>query len=185
VQGVNVLAGKKDRAKATQKGHPAQRKRKPKTKAGWRKRFLAALRDSGIVRTACKAAKVDRTWAYRARSEDTAFAKQWDDAMEDACDLLEQEAWRRAHEGVDRGVYWQGKRVDTMREYSDGLIQFLLKGHRPSVFRENFRVEHSGPGGKPIEMRDVSGITDTELELIATGRGTGTARPPKGAPKPD
>ena len=37
---------------------------------------------------------------------------------------------------VDKPVHYKGERVDTIREYSDALLMFLLRGHRPNIYRE-------------------------------------------------
>ena len=79
----------------------------------WRAAFLAALRDTGVVRDACAAASVGRTTAYRVRNSDPEFAAAWDEALEDAADLLEIEAIRRARTGVREPVIYQGKLCGT------------------------------------------------------------------------
>jgi hypothetical protein len=54
------------------------------------------------VRRACAAAGAARSAVYRARSNYPDFAAAWDEAVEEAADLLEAEARRRAVEGVMR-----------------------------------------------------------------------------------
>lgn len=92
----------------------------------WWPRFLEILRASANVRLACSGASIDRTTAYRHRKKYKGFAAAWDDAIEDACDILEAVAWQRA------------------RSVSDLLLIFLLKAHRPAMYRETTRHEHSG-----------------------------------------
>lgn len=109
----------------------------------WMKAFITALSLRGIVSQACGTAKIDRTTAYKARDVDSVFATAWDEAMEVAADALEAEAWRRAVEGVKKPVgFYQGAASEYVREYSDTLLIFMLKGARPAKYRE--RVEHSG-----------------------------------------
>ena len=79
-------------------------------------RFLDKLRDSGNVRLACRAAGVPRRTVYNWRDRWVTFADEWDDALDDACDRLEEKAWERA------------------LDYSDRLLQFLLKAHRPGRY---------------------------------------------------
>lgn len=127
-------------------------RRKPQAKANqWKKAFLKVLRDTGNVRLACQKAKIQRSTAYKAKESNEGFAKEWTDAMDDACDLLEEEAWRRGVEGVEEPVFYQGEECGTIRRYSDGMLTLLLKGHRPEKYRERF--EHTGPGGKPIPVQ--------------------------------
>lgn len=111
-------------------------KREPK----WRDAFLKALSNSGNVLISCQAARVARKTVYRHRDRFPAFRKRWEDALEDSTDLLEDEARRRAATGIDKPIYYKGERVDTIKEYSDTLLIFLLKAHRPEKFRDNFDV---------------------------------------------
>jgi hypothetical protein len=37
-----------------------------------------------------------------------------------------------------------------VREYSDTLLIFLLKGRNPAIFGDRFRQEHSGLDGKEM-----------------------------------
>jgi hypothetical protein len=63
---------------------------------------------------------------------------RWDEALEDAADRLEAEAFRRAVRGVDRPVVYRGERVGTVHEFSDALLMFLLKAARPEKYRDRF-----------------------------------------------
>lgn len=111
-------------------------KREPK----WWDPFLKALSKSGNVLVACRSANVIRRTAYKHRDRFPSFRKRWEDALEDSTDILEAEARRRAASGVDKPIYYKGERVDTIKEYSDTLLIFLLKAHRPEKFRDNFDV---------------------------------------------
>jgi hypothetical protein len=73
------------------------------------------------------------------------FARQWDGAIEEACDRLEQEAWRRGVAGVEKPVTVAGER-EMVREYSDRMLEMLFKAHRPEKFRERYDVTPGSPG---------------------------------------
>ena len=77
-------------------------------------------------------------------------------------EALEDEATRRAAEGVDEPVFHQGAQVGTIRKYSDTLAIFLLKGAMPEKYRDNAKLELSG-------RVDLGKLTDDELdqELLA------------------
>lgn len=107
-----------------------------------RERFLTALTVSCNVTTACKAAGIGRQTAYMWRKEDEGFAEAWADALEEAVDALEQEAWRRAHDGVDKPIVYQGVVTGTYREYDSRLMEILLKAHRPEKYIERTRSEN-------------------------------------------
>lgn len=112
-----------------------------------RARFLDTLAECGNVSQAAKVAATSRDSVYRLRADDAVFASAWDDALQSAADKLEQEAWRRAHDGVEepltcaRGLITDadGNPV-TVRKYSDTLLIFLLKGARPEKYREHLNV---------------------------------------------
>lgn len=122
-------------------------------KGTWQQKFITTLTRSGNVSGSAKAARISRQRAYAHRAEDPDFAAAWDEALSCAVDDLEAEAWRRAKTGTLKPVYHGGKEVGKIREYSDTLLIFLLKGHRPERFGS--KVEHSGPGGGPISFRDI------------------------------
>ena len=114
--------------------------------------FLDTLRRTGNVRLAANNADVVRQVAYRARDSSDKFRADWDEALEEARELLEAEARRRAAIGVDEPVFYKGQVVGQIRKYSDNLLMFLLKAHWPEKFRENYAVEHRGPGGGPVKL---------------------------------
>lgn len=110
---------------------------------------LRELSKGMTVKEACDAAGVGRTTVFEWKARDEEFARLWDQALEDGVDLLEAEARRRGRDGIDRGIYHAGERVDTERHYSDSLLTMMLKGRRAAVYNTD-RVEHSGKDGGPI-----------------------------------
>ncbi|GBR09265.1 hypothetical protein [Gluconobacter frateurii] len=108
-----------------------------------KERFLEHLAKSGNVSDSGRLAGVQRSTLYHWKETDAAFASQWEDALEDAADVLEAEARRRALEGYDEPITYAGKVVCdpetghplVRKKYSDGLMAFLLRAHRPSRFR--------------------------------------------------
>lgn len=124
----------------------------------WKPAFLAALREVPVVSRACAAVGIERSTAYRAAEADEDFRAAWDDAMEEGVDKAEQEAFRRAVEGTEKGVWHQGSLVGTERVYSDALLALLLKGRRKSVYAE--RKELTGADGAALPAAQV---------VIATG----------------
>jgi hypothetical protein len=73
--------------------------------------FLAALAETGNVRKAAAAIRRSPTTGYADRQKDPALAQAWDETLQAAMDtVLEPEAIRRAVEGYETGVYYQGKR---------------------------------------------------------------------------
>lgn len=131
-------------------------------KGDWKTIFLKTLAMSGVVTTACYKAKVSRQTAYKTREEDADFATAWDEALDAAADRMEEEADRRAVVGTLKPVFQGGKKVGSIREYSDTLLIFRLKAVRPEKYRERSDVRHSG-------HIDVSRLSDDELRAIVEG----------------
>jgi len=109
-----------------------------------RKAFLDAIRRGLSVTGACKAVRIGKATAYEWKADDEAFAAEWEEALEEGTDIFEDEARRRAVEGTDKPVYQNGRKVGTIREYSDTLLIFTLKARRPEKYRENHRVDMTG-----------------------------------------
>lgn len=106
-----------------------------------REKFCQVLEATGgNVSAACKAVSLARSTAYLHKSQNEEFARDWDDAIEAGTDNLEQEARRRAYEGTEKPVFYQGVECGTIREFSDTLTIFLLKGNRPDKYRERSEV---------------------------------------------
>lgn len=114
------------------------------------------LSETGNVSLACKTVEIDRATAYRHKKDDTEFSEAWEAATQDAADILEAEAWRRANEGVDEPVFYKGQVCGHVRRYSDLLIMFLLKGIRPEKYREKVMLS-PGELDKLIEREFAKG----------------------------
>lgn len=111
---------------------------------GWQAKFITRLAETANVSAACKRAKCSRTEAYRTRDEDELFKAAWEEALEIATEALELEARRRAEKGVLEPIFYQGVKAGTIRRYSDTLMIFLLKAHKPEKYRDNVKNDHSG-----------------------------------------
>ncbi len=154
---------------SSESGQILERDRPPR----WRAAFLGALRTTGMVSAACRLAGVGRRTVYDHREADPEFAKAWDEALDESADLLVLEARRRAYDGTDEPVVWQGSLsgvwVDpngtvvsadtpgaklvplTVKKYSDALLMFLIKARRPE-YRDSFRVQHAGDAQQPVKV---------------------------------
>lgn len=71
--------------------------------------FCAALSETCNVGKACKAVGISRMTAYTWRKSLPDFADAWDEAMRVGVTALEDEAHRRAFEGVDDPLTHQGR----------------------------------------------------------------------------
>lgn len=143
--------------------------------ANKRKRnFINAFRESGNITLSCQISGMSRQSVKYHRDVDEDFSREYDEALEEASDLLEKEAHRRGVRGIDKPVTYQGKimyerypedwpdkekagkyRTDflgepipvVIREYSDRMLELLLKANLPDKYRENIEVGHKVSGG--------------------------------------
>lgn len=125
----------------------------------WRKPFLETLARTGSIIRSRVAASISARTYQRERQRNPQFQRDVDDAILAAADVLEQEARRRAVDGVDEPIVHQGQisgdwidpetnmpchpdtpgaqfRPLTVKRYSDTLLIFLLKGAMPHRYRE-------------------------------------------------
>ncbi len=119
-----------------------------------KKLFLEAYAKTGNLAAAARLTpKMDRRFHYQWLKHDEAYAAAFAAAEEQAIEMLEEEARRRAHDGVTEDVYYLGKVVGHVQKYSDTLLIFLLKAARPEIYRD--RYELSGPKGGPVPVKGV------------------------------
>jgi hypothetical protein len=125
--------------------------------------FLEAFARLGTVTHAARAASISRKLPYQWAKTDPRFKTAFDDASEQATDALEAEARRRAVEGVEKPVLYQGKQVTVpgkdaagntvevplaLREYSDTLLIVMLK--MKGRFRDT--MAHTDPDGRALGL---------------------------------
>lgn len=92
--------------------------------------FCAALAETCNVGRAAAAVGISRYGAYKWRKEIPAFAEAWDDAMKAGVLALEDEAHRRAFDGVDDPLTHQGQFTYLWRDKldEDGNVMLDDKG---------------------------------------------------------
>jgi len=90
----------------------------------------------------------DRRTVYHARTRDTACANAWEEARLDAGERLEEEARRRAHDGLVRHKFdWKGKPLIQAREASDVFAGPVGRRRRVAMRRRSWwpgRTSRSG-----------------------------------------
>jgi hypothetical protein len=129
-------------------------------------KFIAELKKTGNVSKAAELAKVARKTVYRWKDDDTKFADAWKAAIDEAADSLEEEARRRAVEGVKKPIYQGGKRIGYVQEYSDTLLIFLLKGAKPDKYRERYE---NNQNSFEYSAADIEALNEYESERILAG----------------
>ena len=117
---------------------------------GWHNLFLQSLKIDANIRLACEAAGISRTAAYFQYKHNPVFKDHWDEAVEEACDRLEEIARRRAV------------------SMSDTLLIFLLKAHRPHKYRETSPIQMSVPAAQQIVLVKVNGREMSLADYVGT-----------------
>lgn len=103
----------------------------------YRKKFLDGLAQYGTLAAACKYMKMQHDMTIRGdilRRMLTlipSFKQEVDDAIEEYHATLQMEVHRRAVEGVDKGIYYNGEKVATEKVYSDALLAKMVDTHLP------------------------------------------------------
>lgn len=142
--------------------HNPIRSRKPSPPDDWPERFLAAYGKNGNITRSARQAKVTRQAVQARREASPEFAVAMKAAQEEAIDLLEEEARRRAVDGVLEPVFYLGKKVGSVRKYSDTLLTVLLKGNKPEKYRENVTV--AGDPDQPFVIKTIKGVSVDDLK---------------------
>jgi len=109
-----------------------------------RKLFLELYRKIGKASVVLRHMGLSRCWLDKWRNKSPEFLAAIAAAHEDFIDGIEEEARRRAVDGVVKDVYHHGRVVGKEKVYSDRLLAMMLRAHRPDVYRDNSRVEHAG-----------------------------------------
>src|SRR5262249_41823191 len=101
---------------------------------------------------------------------DASIRRVQHEAGQEGTDRLEEEARRRAVDGVpDFRLDRHGNEHPFVR-YSDTLLMFLLKARDPAKYRGHVKVEHSWPPGGPRELEH-RGVSLADLIRVARDAG--------------
>jgi hypothetical protein len=115
------------------------------------KRFLQCYSETWSVTAAAKRCAVSRASHYKRLERDPRYRAAFEDAEALIGATIHAEICRRALEGWDTPVFWQGKQCGSIRKYSDRLLVLLAKAHCPE-FRDRVTVEHCG-GQADVRLR--------------------------------
>jgi hypothetical protein len=114
--------------------------------------FMRCLGETASPVRAAAAAGVSTNVAYALRRDDMEFALEWEKAVEMVMENLVGESYRRAVEGVSRPMVQGGHVVKddegnpvTVVEYSDRLMEVLLKWRWPEQLANRVKLEIDGP----------------------------------------
>ena|SRR3990172_9380421 len=106
--------------------------------------FFGLLAQAHSVKYACKMIGVNRDSVYDRRRNDPIFAIRWEEAEKEGLETLRDELRRRAVDGVENPVYYQGTRVGSTKYWSDNLLMFEMKRRDPEYREGGVNVNIKG-----------------------------------------
>lgn len=107
-------------------------KRGRRAKPNWKRIFLAELALTSNVAAAARKAGKDASGAYKERRADSAFARQWFEALCEGYDNLEMDLLQRLRSGELEGG---SAKARAKRKFDNATAFRLLAAHRASVGR--------------------------------------------------
>ena len=120
-------------------------------------KYLKAVSQWGTITAGCREARVTAATILQWREHDLEFSIREQQAREALVDQLEEEALRRGVKGVQRPVYQAGHLVGYQTEYSDLLLQLLLRANRPEKYREKADINVTQV------IKTVSGVSPADV----------------------
>lgn len=136
---------------------------KPEQRIKAQATFLAAYEHTANVLRAAEQAEIDRTLVYYWLEHDENFHFAYHIADEAANKHIEAEIRRRAIEGWDEPLISAGKRLGTVRKYSDVLLMFYAKKRIPE-YRDKQQSDVTIHNG---QAKDIAAIHDAIATALA------------------
>lgn len=108
-------------------------------KADWLKVYADTASDT----SACTAVCISYNTYLDALENDKRFEGAVKQVRKLAIEMLEVEARRRAYHGIRKPIYCQGVIVGHETQYSDKMLELLLKAEKPDKYRERKETSNS------------------------------------------
>lgn len=99
-------------------------------------KFIDFLAACGNIKKSAEAANIPYPKIFIMKKSDPEFREKMDEALSNAAVILEDEARRRAIEGVEEPILYKGEITGSKIKYSDALLLALLKAHYPEKYAE-------------------------------------------------
>lgn len=116
------------------------------------------------MRHAYTTAGIHRTTLINWRHDHKLFDSLMEAVQEEMIDTLRAEAYRRAVVGVDEPLVHQGvKTGDTVKKYSDGLLQFTLMGYDAKFRAKDVNMNVSGSLESTV---NIEGLRDRLIQRL-------------------
>ena len=125
-------------------------------------KFFKALKKTGCIRDACRAAGISKTTVDRWRDKDETFDDKMEATLALASVTLDTIAWKRATEGAEEKIYRDGRLVFTRVKPSDSILRLLMQGADPE------RYGRTGQQRKPSKHLEKKLRKQIEREIRAS-----------------
>lgn len=127
--------------------------------------FLTAYEKTANVLAAAEQAEIDRTLVYYWLEHDERFGLAYNLADKAANAHVEAEIRRRAIEGWDEPLVSAGKRLGTVRKYSDTLLIFYAKRRMPE-YRDTASTTINNVNLQMQRNETYANLHDDELDQL-------------------
>lgn len=134
--------------------------------------FLEFFITTGSMAKACKEVEVPPSTISYHRVRDKAFGTAVEAILKEIrptqIAIAEESLFERAVNGVKKGVYFRGEKVDEETVYSDSLLEFFLETNYPEKYGKkhsiDIKAEVTDSSTAKASMLDKLGITVEEIE---------------------
>lgn len=109
----------------------------------WEYPFLLAYSQHGEITEACKLAGIHRSLVWKTAKRCPRFARAFQYAKDRFKESLAVVAIKRARDGWEEPIFWQGEQVGTKRVYDNRLLSECLRAY----FSERFSPKETDKGG--------------------------------------
>lgn len=121
--------------------------------------FLDHLKKCGFKSTAAAKVNMTRSNITYHEKKDPVFAEEIEKALLMFEASIDEAAYKRGVEGIDKPVWFQGKIVGYDKNYSDRMLEFSARTVNPEKYGQTNKVEMSG-------SLDVTARTSAKLALV-------------------
>lgn len=126
--------------------------------------FLNALLKCGLRNRAAEMAGITRQSHYLWIKTDDEYAMAYEKVRQMLIDTLEDAAYERAVNGIERKIYFKGEEIGTQMEYSDPLLALLLKANMPEKYKDKTETT--------VSVDDGAGVIDWEEDAVEEDNNT-------------
>lgn len=132
--------------------------------AAAKQKYLEQLKDCGALQRSAYAVGFDPSTVHEHRTLDPEFDQAVEGALVDYQESIEAEIKRRAMDGIEQPVFYQGVATSSQTVYSDQLLALHAKARIPR-YRDKQTIDHNVKGGILV----VPGLAATSEEWEKDG----------------